>query len=557
VLDASPRHQKPSANAKTGDTTVVVQRGARPTAPVTAPVSSSVTSPVTALLLAWAFGLVLGVLGCMAGLAWLGSSSRMQLVSATEQAFQQATEQAAEQAANQVAQQCADLTHLVSSRSLRRWLHEAQLQAHQPGAVPVQSSAQAWASLLGPQAAPPLLVPPGGSGALYRSLLLADSSGRVLAYWADAAGKGTAPAPLSVAPWPLFGPALNGLVLSHAPLTALPAQTGLKVTPGLQVGLPVHDVQGHLAGVLMADLAPWVEQQPASAVKALAPPGLATWLGQQASDTARNTAHDAAPFAWGPQAASVAHANAAAPELNWLTVIISGILHPNVQSLPGLPSWALGLYHLLAAQSLTTDLGLLLVTALLGAFIWRYGSGPWWPRRRSAAAEAARAVLDNAPTQPLAVRLQEAINAQLLFAPHSQLALHVAAGLEQARWPMAVEQVVWWVARQGMHNTAQHTQPGAVVVRLASFVSEVGAGMQLELHDTGFGLLGPSSLSQHAAAGAPANTAWPRDLDQHASMQAMRERALSVGARLTLRSERGFGTRLILRWLPSDAGSET
>jgi hypothetical protein len=85
-------------------------------------------------------------------------------------------------------------------------------------------------------------------------------------------------------------------------------------------------------------------------------------------------------------------------------------------------------------------------------------------------------------------------------------------------------------------------------------------GLRLEVHDLGHGVLGPTT-SMVAAGQTPAghggpspspnrspSAAWPRDLDQHPSVMAMRHRANEVGARLTLRSEPWQGTRLILRW---------
>jgi signal transduction histidine kinase len=145
----------------------------------------------------------------------------------------------------------------------------------------------------------------------------------------------------------------------------------------------------------------------------------------------------------------------------------------------------------------------------------------------------------------LALALQSEINLQTWPGQPSQASLQVSTGSEMQRLPQAVEAAAFWIAREALSNALNPTHATRVLLTL----DIQKAGLRMEVHDIGHGLLG--TAQPRPCTGHRLNAgAWPRDLDQHASVSAMRLRAHEVGARLTLRSDPQQGTRLILRWLP-------
>jgi hypothetical protein len=143
----------------------------------------------------------------------------------------------------------------------------------------------------------------------------------------------------------------------------------------------------------------------------------------------------------------------------------------------------------------------------------------------------------------LATALQAEINLQTWPGQPSRAVLQMSMGSALQRLPRAVELAAFWMAREALCNALNPAHVSAVVV----FLDIRTTGLRMEVHDIGHGVLGPSVLPVAGAPFAP-KTSWPRDLDQHPSVTAMRHRALEVGARLTLRSEPQQGTRIILRW---------
>jgi signal transduction histidine kinase len=145
----------------------------------------------------------------------------------------------------------------------------------------------------------------------------------------------------------------------------------------------------------------------------------------------------------------------------------------------------------------------------------------------------------------LAQALQAEINLQTWPGQPSQASLQLRTDSDQQRLPQAVEAAAFWIAREALGNALNPSRATRVVLTLET----QKAGLRMEVHDIGHGLLGVAQPRPGAGNSLNAG-AWPRDLDQHPSVTAMRQRAHEVQARLTLRSDPLHGTRLILRWLP-------
>jgi signal transduction histidine kinase len=119
------------------------------------------------------------------------------------------------------------------------------------------------------------------------------------------------------------------------------------------------------------------------------------------------------------------------------------------------------------------------------------------------------------------------------------LALMLAPGSEEVHLPDDVAHAAFWVASEALNNALRSGHHSDLVVHLHAY----NHGLRLEVHDSGTRLLGKSTTCQFEPG-------WPRDLGQHVSLQAMRDRSATIGARLTVRSDPYSGTRIILRWLP-------
>ncbi len=145
----------------------------------------------------------------------------------------------------------------------------------------------------------------------------------------------------------------------------------------------------------------------------------------------------------------------------------------------------------------------------------------------------------------LASALQSEINLQTWPGQPSQASLQISTGSVLQRLPQPVEAAAFWIAREALSNALNPIHATRVLLSL----DIQKTSLRMEVHDIGHGLLG--TPQPHAGAAKRHNAgAWPRDLDQHPSVVAMRLRANAVGARLTLRSDPLLGTRVILRWLP-------
>jgi hypothetical protein len=147
------------------------------------------------------------------------------------------------------------------------------------------------------------------------------------------------------------------------------------------------------------------------------------------------------------------------------------------------------------------------------------------------------------PRQTLAVALQLEVDRRRLdvLQPGSPFALvlMLAPGSDKVQLPAAVEHGALWVAREALNNGLRSGHHSDLVVHLHTY----DQGLRLEVHDSSTGLLGKSTSRLFEPG-------WPRDLGQHVSLQSMRDRCATMGARLTVRCDPFSGTRIILRWLP-------
>jgi hypothetical protein len=435
-------------------------------------------------------------------------------------------------AASALAQQATGLTQLAHSRALRQALHEAQLDAAAGWTLHAGVDLDRIADLAGLAHV---------AGRSLGVLLLCDSSGHVLGgrLMSGRASAGTAGTslPASVADWPVFAVARLGPALSEVKLT-LDASSVHSHKLQFEIGVPVRDPQGQTRGVLIASLderawtgataiTPTADELacaqgrcPAAAALAVQPRALAVWLQE---------APEAKPRLW--------QASAAAPPVAAPTTA-----EPHPWPWSGVP----------------------VVAAVVTACLWIWGS--WYRSRVSArvvvpvsdpgleAQPMTAQSLTPEPHHPLALvpgqarhTLATALQLEVeqrrlqVMQPGSPfcLAIQLAPGSVNVRLPDDIEHGAFWFACEALNNALRSGHHSDLMVHLHAY----NHGLRLEVHDSGIGLLGKSTSCQ-------VKPGWPRDLDQHVSLQAMRDRCATMGARLTVRCEADSGTRIILRWLP-------
>ncbi|WP_295643581.1 PAS domain-containing protein [uncultured Methylibium sp.] len=131
--------------------------------------------------------------------------------------------------------------------------------------------------------------------------------------------------------------------------------------------------------------------------------------------------------------------------------------------------------------------------------------------------------------QGLAAALDNELSQRRRDLPDVDLLLDVPPGVAAQRWPADVEYAAFMVAREAINNAVAHARP--VMVRVA--VEGDADRLVVETDDDGCG------LSDGLADGAPG----------HLGVVGMRERALAIGARLSIESAGiGQGTRVTLQW---------
>lgn len=134
--------------------------------------------------------------------------------------------------------------------------------------------------------------------------------------------------------------------------------------------------------------------------------------------------------------------------------------------------------------------------------------------------------------QGLAVALDNEVQAQTAKHPEVRVVLVAGDELAARRWTPEVEYAVFMVAREAIANALLHSRGGHVAVKLEA----LGAlGLVLAVHDDGKGL-GPVERAHKPG---------------HLGLVGMRERALGIGAQLSVTSTAGRrGTTIELRYEP-------
>lgn len=110
--------------------------------------------------------------------------------------------------------------------------------------------------------------------------------------------------------------------------------------------------------------------------------------------------------------------------------------------------------------------------------------------------------------------------------------LEVTDGLDRQRWPNDVEYGAFMVAREAIANARLHAHASLIRVLLDGDARR----LHLDVIDDGSGI--PPDMWQ----GRPG----------HLGMVGMRERAISIGARFSITTEPGGGTRVCLNWTSSN-----
>jgi PAS domain S-box-containing protein len=94
--------------------------------------------------------------------------------------------------------------------------------------------------------------------------------------------------------------------------------------------------------------------------------------------------------------------------------------------------------------------------------------------------------------------------------------------------PTEIQLAFFRICQEALNNIARHAKAGRVEIDL----KQVGAGIELRIHDDGLGFDLEQNLSTHG----------------HDGLNMMRERAEAAGTLLTVASRPGHGTELVLRW---------
>lgn len=128
----------------------------------------------------------------------------------------------------------------------------------------------------------------------------------------------------------------------------------------------------------------------------------------------------------------------------------------------------------------------------------------------------------------LAAALENELRTREDEAAPIQLTLSIDAALQTIRWPPDVEHAVFMIAREALINAIQHSAARHIKTRLYGDERE----LHMEVADDGVGV--PEAMSQ----GRPG----------HLGLVGMRERALAIGARLSIRTPVLGGAAVQLDW---------
>ena len=130
--------------------------------------------------------------------------------------------------------------------------------------------------------------------------------------------------------------------------------------------------------------------------------------------------------------------------------------------------------------------------------------------------------------QGLGAALENEIEQTPLRTSDIRLVLKASPAAMQTRWPPAVEYGCFMIAREALTNALKHAQASCIVVELRN----ADKGLQVDVTDDGVGM--------------PCGDAVMRP--GHLGLISMRERALAIGARLSVAGAPDTGTRIQLRW---------
>lgn len=128
----------------------------------------------------------------------------------------------------------------------------------------------------------------------------------------------------------------------------------------------------------------------------------------------------------------------------------------------------------------------------------------------------------------LAAALDNECSTRQLEMLPARLTFTVGRSLEQVRWPTEVERAFFMIAREAVVNAARHAQAGHIHVRVTGSPAE----LTLTVEDDGLGMALDDDVHHPG----------------HLGLVGMRERALSVSARLLLEPVEPHGLRVVLQW---------
>ena len=132
--------------------------------------------------------------------------------------------------------------------------------------------------------------------------------------------------------------------------------------------------------------------------------------------------------------------------------------------------------------------------------------------------------------QGLQAALDNDLRNRALVLPTLDIAIHVPPEMAAQRWPGNVEYAAFMVAREAIENSCRHSGATQLSVRF----SGLDGVLQLQVQDNGVGM----QAGQLAPAG-------------HLGIFGMQERALAVGATVTIEPAVPQGTRVFFQWQPS------
>lgn len=132
--------------------------------------------------------------------------------------------------------------------------------------------------------------------------------------------------------------------------------------------------------------------------------------------------------------------------------------------------------------------------------------------------------------QGVAAALDNELRNRALTKPEVDISIHVSPETALMRWPGEVEYAAFMIVREAVENALRHSGASAVSVRL----SGKALALHLEVADDGRGFAEDNSQAKG-----------------HLGILGMHERAHAIGARVSIDSTAGQGTRVRFDWEPA------